>query len=166
MPEILNRIDQIIKTKLIEVKKDFKIYWNSFPIAKLQKGKDYLSPEIDLIIDDMIETNDKNKLKKFLEDWIKNKINNELESLIQLKYIKDNNSKIRALAYNLYENNGVVKRENVKSIINDLNQEERKTLRNIGVKFGRYHVFLYKLFKPSAVSLRILWKILSKVSKS
>ena len=159
MPEILNRIDQIIKTKLIEVKKDFKLYWNSFPIAKLQKGKDYLSPEIDLIIDDMIETNDKNKLKKFLEDWIKNKINNELESLIQLKYIKDNNSKIRALAYNLYENNGVVKRENVKSIINDLNQEERKTLRNIGVKFGRYHVFLYKLFKPSAVSLRILlWK--------
>ena len=28
MPEILNRIDQIIKTKLIEVKKDFKLYWN------------------------------------------------------------------------------------------------------------------------------------------
>ena len=159
MPEILDRINQIIKTNLIEIKKDFKLYWNNFPIAKLQKGKDYLLPEIDLIIDDMIETNEKNKLKKHLEDWIKNKVNTELESLIKLKYIKDNNSKIRALAYNLYENNGVVKRENVKSILYDLSQEERKTLRNIGVKFGRYHVFLYKLFKPSAVSLRILlWK--------
>ena len=32
-------------------------------------------------------------------------------------------------------------------------------LRNLGVKFGRYHIFLFKLFKPSAVSLRIaLWK--------
>ena len=159
MPEILDRINQIIKTNLIEIKKDFKLYWNNFPIAKLQKGKDYLLPEIDLIIDDMIETNEKNKLKKHLEDWIKNKVNTELESLIKLKYIKDNNSNIRALAYNLYENNGVVKRENVKSILYDLSQEERKTLRNIGVKFGRYHVFLYKLFKPSAVSLRILlWK--------
>jgi len=29
----------------------------------------------------------------------------------------------------------------------------------LGVKFGRYHIFLFKLFKPSAVSLRIaLWK--------
>ena len=42
MPEILNRIDQIINTGLIEIKKDFKIYWNKFPIAKLKKGKDYL----------------------------------------------------------------------------------------------------------------------------
>ena len=36
---------------------------------------------------------------------------------------------------------------------------QRKILRSLGVKFGRYHIFLFKLFKPSAVSLRIaLWK--------
>ena len=40
-----------------------------------------------------------------------------------------------------------------------MSQDERKVLRNIGVKFGRYHIFLFKLFKPSSVSLRILlWK--------
>ena len=44
-------------------------------------------------------------------------------------------------------------------IIKNLSQDERKTLRNLGVKFGRYHIFLFKLFKPSVVSLRILlWK--------
>ena len=44
-------------------------------------------------------------------------------------------------------------------IIKNLGQDERKTLRNLGVKFGRYHIFLFKLFKPSVVSLRILlWK--------
>ena len=32
-------------------------------------------------------------------------------------------------------------------------------MRDLGVKFGRYHVFLYKLIKPDAVSLRtLLWK--------
>jgi ATP-dependent RNA helicase SUPV3L1/SUV3 len=63
------------------------------------------------------------------------------------------------LAYQLYENNGVIKRENVKYFLKKLAQEERKILRNLGVKFGRYHIFLFKLFKPSAVSLRItLWK--------
>ena len=44
-------------------------------------------------------------------------------------------------------------------ILKKLNQDERKILRKIGVKFGRYHIFLFKLFKPSSVSLRILlWK--------
>ena len=159
MPEILSRINQIINSNLLEIKKDFKIYWSNYPIAKLQKGKDYLSPEIELIIDDMIELKDRNILKIFLEKWIKNKIDIELESLIKLKHLKDNNSEVRALAYNLYENNGVVKRETVKTILVNLGQNERKILRNTGVKFGRYHIFLYKLFKPSSVSLRImLWK--------
>ena len=45
-PEILNRIEQIKKTGLIELKDDFKIYWKIFPIAKLIPGKDYLKPEI------------------------------------------------------------------------------------------------------------------------
>ncbi len=41
----------------------------------------------------------------------------------------------------------------------ELEQNERKILRDLGVKFGRYHVFLYKLIKPEAVSLRtLLWK--------
>ena len=40
-----------------------------------------------------------------------------------------------------------------------MGQDERKILRRLGVKFGRYHVFLFKLLKPEAVSLRILlWK--------
>ena len=63
------------------------------------------------------------------------------------------------MAYQLYENNGVVKRDQVKFFLKKLDQEERKILRSIGVKFGRYHIFLFKLFKPHAVSLRIaLWK--------
>ncbi len=159
MPEIKNRIKEIIETKLIEIHNDFKILWNNYPIARLQKGRDYLSPEIELIIDDMIDTKEKDQLKTFLEKWIKDKINNELESLIKLKYLKNTNSEIRALAYNLYENNGVIKREDIKTTLNKLGQAERKILREAGVKFGRYHIFLYKLFKPSAVSFRImLWK--------
>ena len=159
MPEILKRIEQIIKTNLIEIRKDFKIYWNNCSIARLIKGKDYLSPEIELIIDDMIETKDRSKLSHFLEKWIKEKIETELESLIKLKNIKDKNSEIRALAYNLYENNGVIKRDDIKLTLKKLGQDQRKILRTAGVKFGRYHIFLHKLFKPGSVSLRILlWK--------
>ena len=40
-----------------------------------------------------------------------------------------------------------------------LDQNDRKILRELGVKFGRYHIFLFKLIKPEPVSLRtLLWK--------
>jgi len=158
-PELQNRIKKIINNDLIELKEDFKIYWEEFPIAKLLPGKDYLKPEFSLIIDDMIDTSEQKKLQVFLEKWINKKINLILKSLIDLKNYKDNKSNIRALAYQLYESNGVIKREDVIDYTKALDQKERKILRDIGVKFGRYHIYLHKLLKPEAVSLRlILWK--------
>jgi ATP-dependent RNA helicase SUPV3L1/SUV3 len=90
---------------------------------------------------------------------LKNKVDTVLKSLIDLKNLKENNSSVKALAYRLYENNGVIKRDQVSEYLKNLEQNERKILRDLGVKFGRYHVFLYKLIKPEAVSLRtLLWK--------
>ena len=60
------------------------------------------------------------------------------------------------MAYQLYENNGVIKRDAVTEYLKKLGQDERKILRDLGVKFGRYHVFLFRLLKPEAVSLRTI----------
>ena len=158
-PELEKRVQSIIDTGLISLNEDFKIYWNDFPIAKLTTGNDYLNPNFDLIVDDIIEQNTKQKLNDYINKWIHSKINNVLKSLIDLKNIKENNSSIKALAYQLYENNGVLKRDQVSEYLKNLEQNERKILRDLGVKFGRYHVFLYQLIKPEAVSLRtLLWK--------
>ena len=144
---------------LVELKNDSKIYWNNATIGKLIPGKDYLSPNIELLVDDMLEQNQKSKLITFLEKWLKNKISTVLKSLYDLKDLKDKNSSIKALAYQLYENNGVIKRDKVTEYLKKLDQNDRKILRDLGVKFGRYHVFLFKLIKPEPVSLRtLLWK--------
>ena len=158
-PELEKRIQIIIDTGLVELSDDFKIYWNDFPIAKLSSGNNYLNPNFELIVDETIEQNQKLKLTDFINKWIQNKINTVLKSLIDLKNLKEKNSSIKALAYQLYENNGVLKREQVSEYLKTLGQNERKILRELGVKFGRYHVFLYQLIKPEAVSLRtLLWK--------
>ena len=158
-PELENRIQAIIETGLLEIRDNFKIYWQKFPIATLSSGKDYLNPEFILIVDDIVENKQKQKLSDFIDKWIKEKINIVLKSLIDLKNLKDSNSSIKALAYQLYENNGVIKRDYVSTYLKKLGQDDRKILRNLGVKFGRYHVFLFRLLKPEAVSLRILlWK--------
>ena len=158
-PELERRIHTIIETGLIELHDDFKIYWNNSSIARLISGRSYLTPNIELLVDDILEQNLRQKLIIFLEKWLKNKIDTVLKSLIDLKNLKENNSSIKALAYQLYENNGVLKRNQVSEYLKNLGQIERKVLRDLGVKFGRYHVFLYRLIKPEAVSLRtLLWK--------
>ena len=158
-PELEKRIKIIIETELIELKDNFKIYWNKHAIGRLSPGKDYLSPNLEVIVDDILDENQKKKLITFLEKWLNNKIKDILKSLIDLKNLKENNSSIKALAYQLYENNGVLKRDYVSEYIKNLGQNERKILRDLGVKFGRYHVFLHRLLKPDSVSLRtLLWK--------
>ena len=158
-PEFEKRIQTIIETKLVYLKDDFKIYWNNSIIGKIVSGRDYLRPNVELLVDDIIEQNQKKILNNFLEKWLKDKINTTLKSLFDLKDLKEKNSSIKALAYQLYENNGVLKRDDVLEYLKDLGQNERKILRDLGVKFGRYHVFLHRLIKPESVSLRtLLWK--------
>ena len=39
------------------------------------------------------------------------------------------------------------KRDQVKEYLKSLGQNERKILRDLGVKFGRYHIFLHRLIR-------------------
>ena len=74
-PELEKRVQSIIDTGLISLNEDFKIYWNEFPIAKLTTGNDYLNPNFDLIVDDVIENNTKQKLNDYINNWIHSKKN-------------------------------------------------------------------------------------------
>ena len=71
----------------------------------------------------------------------------------------------RALIFQLYEKNGVIKREELNHIIKLISKEERKKLWGMGIKIGRYHVYLPKMLKPKAVTLRVnLWKLFYNLS--
>ena len=52
-------------------------------------------------------------------------------------------------------------------LLNLISKEERKKLWNMGIKIGRYHIFLPKMLKPKAVMLRTtLWKIYNNISSN
>ena len=67
---------------------------------------------------------------------------------------------MRALAFQLYENNGAIKRNEIDNIVKLIPINERKKLWGMGIKIGRYHIYLPKMLKPKAVEFRVsLWKI-------
>jgi len=162
--ELIKRVDIIIKEKNLSIDFENKIIWKNNPIAKIRKGENYLAPEIEIIADDALPLDEKKKLEQCLKNWVSTHVNEVLGDLINLTKIKIENQYLRALAYQLYENNGVLKRKNIEEIINLISKEERKKLWNMGVKIGRYHVFLPRMLKPKAVMLRTtLWKVYNNI---
>jgi ATP-dependent RNA helicase SUPV3L1/SUV3 len=158
--ELDKRVNEIIEHQKISIDVNSMIICKSNPIARLKKGHNYLNPEIEIIADESLELETKLKLEKFLKKWFNKYINEILGDLINLTKQKVENQYLRALVFQLYEKNGVIKRNEIDNIIKLIPAEERKKLWAMGVKIGRYHIYLPKMLKPKAVEFRIsLWKI-------
>ena len=158
--ELDKRINEIIENQKISIDQNGKIIWKANPVARLKKGHNYLSPEIEVIADEAINFESKEKLENFLRKWFDNYIKEVLGDLINLTKQKTNNQYLRALVFQLYEKNGVIKRSEIDKIVKLVPSEERKKLWNMGIKIGRYHIYLPKMLKPKAVTFRIsLWKL-------
>ena len=163
--ELVKRVDEILTKSEIEIDNEGKITWKQNPIARLKKGNDYLTPEIDIIADDSLSELSKTKLSLFLNKWLENIINDVLGDLVKLTSYQIKNQYLRGLVFQLYENNGVIKRTEVDKIVKSIPAEERKKLWGMGIKIGRYHIYLPKMLKPKAVEFRIsLWKIYHNLS--
>ena len=163
--ELIKRVDKILKEDELIVSNENKVIWKNNPIARLKKGNDYLSPEVDIIADDSLNAESKTKLNNFLRKWLDSYISELLGDLIKLTKHKINNQYLRGLVFQLYENNGVVKRNSVDKIVKLIPAEERKKLWGMGIKIGRYHIYLPKMLKPKAVEFRInLWKLFNNFS--
>jgi len=163
--ELVKRVDEILNTSEIEIDNDSKIIWKNNPIARLKKGNSYLNPDIDIIADESLNAEVKSKLNIFLNKWLSNHINDVLGDLIKLTNREISNQYLRGLVFQLFENNGVIKRSEVDKIVKLIPLEERKKLWGMGIKIGRYHIYLPKMLKPKAVEFRIgLWKIFHNLS--
>tara|TARA_A100001011_G_scaffold254993_1_gene263265 strand:- start:1786 stop:4251 length:2466 start_codon:yes stop_codon:yes gene_type:complete len=163
--ELDKRVNLIIKNKDLSINNNSKIIWKNNPIGMLKKGHDYLSPSIEIIADESIELETKKKLEDFLKNWFNEYLKEILGDLINLREQKIDNQYLRALVFQLYEKNGVLKRSEIDRIIKLIPAEERKRLWGMGIKIGRYHIFLPKMLKPKAVEFRIsLWRIFNNLS--
>tara|TARA_Y100000590_G_scaffold135013_1_gene154461 strand:- start:8133 stop:10625 length:2493 start_codon:yes stop_codon:yes gene_type:complete len=159
-PELMRRVNKIIKSEGLNLENDHKIYWMDSPIAKISKGKDYLNPKLEVLVDEAIDVESREKLQLNLEKKLHTLITTELSDLVKLSKSEFKNNYVRALCYQLFENNGVIKRELVNQMTKEITKDDRISLKKVGVKIGRYHIFLPKMLKPKAVDLRVkLWKL-------
>lgn len=127
-------------------------------VAMLAKGDDILKPKIVVLDNDVTAAQDKAKLREHLEGWLKRHIGEVLEPLVALEDMGEVKSAVKGIAFQVHEALGIVPREQLETLISELDADDRRDLRSKKIRLGPVLVFIPALNKPAAVRLRaLLW---------
>lgn len=132
---------------------------DSVTLAVLAKGADILEPKIALLADDLLPQDSRRAVEEKLAGWLQRHLRQHLGDLYRLK---DAELKFaaRGVAFQLAENLGALKRDDVADLVRGMGQAERHPLRKLGVTFGETHVLMPKLLKPKPTQLKtLLWAV-------
>ncbi len=128
---------------------DGAIRWMGDPVARLERGDSLLAPGCRLIADDLLSGGAREKVEERLRAWLKAHVVRLLGPLLQLEEPQELTGIARGIAFQLFESLGVLERAKVLQEVRGLEQEERASLRRLGVRFGAYHLYLPLLLKPA-----------------
>jgi ATP-dependent RNA helicase SUPV3L1/SUV3 len=139
-----------------------RIVWAGSEIARLERGETALKPRLQLLADEHLSASDRERLLKRLETWLEAELPTKLKPLVLLAEATNLSGLARGLAYQLTENLGVLRRETASGDIKTLDQASRAQLRQYGVRFGAFNVYIPALLKPAAADLvLLLWALYS-----
>lgn len=139
-----------------------RLIWNGARVALLRKGRDSLSPRLEL---DRAITglgpDDRRRVQDRLQAWLADGIGAVLAPLAGLSALRDAvTPAARGLIVQLVEGLGVLPREQVAEQIAGLSRPDRQALAGAGVRLGPMHVFLPGLLRPEPTRWRLaLWAV-------
>ncbi len=136
-----------------------KITWRGAPVARILAGPQQLRLDITIIADDALSPESRAQVEARLCDWVSAAVDQALGDLMRLQKAPLSGA-ARGLAYQLLESLGSLDRNGAKEQIDALAKDDRKLLREYGVRIGRDSAYLPALLKPDAVRWRaILWSL-------
>jgi len=139
---------------------DGTIRWQGEPVAKLEPGEKVFSPRIRLIADEHLTGAALEKVEGRLGAWMKAHVVRTLGPLLDLEEPADLTGIARGIAFQIAEALGVLERARVLQEVRSLDQPARSALRQKGIRFGAYHLYLPALMKPAPRTLAAqLWAL-------
>lgn len=133
-----------------------KIMWGGKIVGIIGKGGTIFNPDAELIGGDLGAENLQNMAQMRMRDFLRAEVEDKLAPLKSLKDLAENAeapAEVRGIAFEVFENYGVLERKHHSEKIKALTQDMRVHLRQVGVIFGQYHIFLRDLMKPKPATL-------------
>ena len=168
-PEIKKRLRTMVSNQgRFSLQDDGQIFWqsdqsNPMPgeaLGTLKKGDSLYSPDVIIKKEDLLEDKDKNDIEQAAVSWIEKHITETLYPLVGFDNPDVLSGPAAGIGFQLKENLGVIERDQVRELINTLDDDGRTQLRAQKVRLGPQNVFVRTLLKPAAVRLKaVLWNI-------
>ncbi|AEI37847.1 MAG: helicase-related protein [Zymomonas mobilis subsp. pomaceae] len=134
------------------------LLWQGYPVARLDRGKSFLTPKIILHRPlERLTSNDQKHIEKRLNNWLTKQTGQKLASLVKLSEvatIMTTPPALRALFASLIEKGGYLPRFEIENIIKTLDRPLRKKAAAFGIRFGRLDIFISALLQPEAIRWR------------
>ncbi|HVG52652.1 MAG TPA: helicase-related protein [Xanthobacteraceae bacterium] len=139
---------------------DGTIRWIGEAVAKLTAGDNVLRPRVRIISDEHLTGPSQELVQTRLDLWTRAHIERLLGPLLTLSAAEDITGIARGIAFQVVEALGVLERSQVANDVKSLEQASRAALRNHGVRFGAYHLYVPSLLKPAPRALAAqLWAL-------
>lgn len=163
-PELDRRLGALAqaKTSMIEMDNEGRLIWDGEAVAVLAAGPDILHPGARLIGGDLGSSAAQARAVEKLEAWLAAEVARALEPLLALDKAMESGEVTglaRGIAFRLRESLGSLDRRDVAGDLTQLSTAERRMLRQLGARIGRFSVFMPALLKPEAAGLLArLWQ--------
>ena len=140
---------------------DHKLHWDGVPIARLRPGAGMLRPHVEVIDSEYLDGPHRERVRKRLHAWVSGIVAADLAPLFAAEAAAGRDAALRGPLHRIIEAGGVVPGATEADVPPAL----RGPLKALGVRAGRFALFLPALLKPRAVATRAaLWALQAGVA--
>src|SRR5262245_42174352 len=135
------------------------IAWDGMAIARIVKGEAALQPRIDLLPSELEDGPSRERVRRRLARWLDQFLRARLRPLWRVREAKLTGPS-RGLVFQLVEALGAIPRPMVISQVNSLSIDDRKSVRQLGLRLGRETIWIAGVANVEATRVKaILWAV-------
>jgi ATP-dependent RNA helicase SUPV3L1/SUV3 len=133
---------------------DHRLTWDSVPIAKLVRGSMALRPRVQVLDSEFLDGAERERIRVRLQAWLDGRIRADLAPLFAAEALAQGHPALRGPVHRLTEALGLIPGVDEETLSADL----RPRLRALGVRSGRFALFIPALLKSRPMAMRArLW---------
>jgi ATP-dependent RNA helicase SUPV3L1/SUV3 len=135
---------------------DHRVTWNTVPVAKLSRGAQPLRPRIHVLDSEFLDGAARERVRTRLQSWLDAQIQADLAPLFAAETLAQHHPALRGPLHRLTESLGLIPGLDEETLAPEI----RLRLRALGVRSGRYALFMPALMKPRPAAMRVrLWSV-------
>ncbi len=139
---------------------DHLLTWTGVPIARLTRGAVPLRPRVQVLDSEFLDGAERERIRRRLQTWLDGQVRADLAPLFAAESAAQASAVLRGPLHRLTESLGLIPGLDEETLAPAV----RAALRALGVRSGRFALFMPALMKPRANAMRVrLWALFNGV---